>query len=484
MQIGVADARARDPNQNLARILDSLGVDINDFERLVVRQKPSRLHATSYRAQSIWPLLRSRPTPGCVPLVGRTTGRELHEVFSFTLKYSSAMPPEVVRFVKRPGIHLLRLVAIASVAIFVIFVFSSSRSFAATSHDVNIGGVTAGAPLAPGGVVWFNGFTPGTIVITAGDPTAWHWARGLRSVTSTRTLSNGSFAYDSRPAFTPAGALADMGPGKLLSPGSVFELDTGTLATGTYHYFCKIHPGMAGNLTVTAGVSTVAVTATAGWGDSVYAVQAFAPEDLTVVQGTIVQWRLANPTEPHTITGPVSGGSPAWDSSPNFNPPGRRHVDRARPRMRQRAGRPAESTRAKPSVRHNGFKPRLRSGGTDRPRGARADDGWNVLRGAPTRSRRDRGAGRERSAVAERRCAHWSGWRESDRDREGGRLPPGGRSHGRRRSLDGRGNPDHIRGIRSHPRLRHDRCRPSSQGGRPESWNPASIGALRSRAGN
>ena len=232
------------------------------------------------------------------------------------------MPPEVVRFVKRPGIHVLRLVAIASVAIFVILFFSSSRSFAATSHDVNVGGVTVGAPLAPGGVVWFNGYTPGTIVIIAGDTITWHLTGGLHTVTSTGTLSNGSFAYDSSPAFTPAGALADMGPGKLLPPGSVFELDTGTLATGTYHYFCKIHPGMAGNLTVTAGVSTVTVPATAGWGDSVYAVQAFAPGDLTVVQGTIVQWRLANPTEPHTITGPVSGGSPAWDSSPSFNPPG------------------------------------------------------------------------------------------------------------------------------------------------------------------
>src|SRR5437899_12308109 len=153
--------------------------------------------------------------------------------------------------------------------------------------------------------------------MTGGDAITWHLTGGLHTVPSTGTLSNGSLPYDSSLAFTSAEALADMGPGKLLSPGSVFELDTGTLATGTYHYFCKIHPGMAGNLTVTAGVSTVTVTATAGWGDSVYAVQAFAPEALTVVQRPLAQWRLANPTEPHTITGPVSGGSPAWDSSPN-----------------------------------------------------------------------------------------------------------------------------------------------------------------------
>src|SRR3989454_11210458 len=129
---------------------------------------------------------------------------------------------------------------------FVCPAFPSARSCPATSHDVNVGGVTVGPPLAPGGVVWFNGYAPGTIVITAGDTITWHLTGGLHTVTSTGTLSNGSFAYDSSPAFTPAGALVDMGPGKLLSPGSVVELDTGTLATGTYHYFCTIHPGMAG----------------------------------------------------------------------------------------------------------------------------------------------------------------------------------------------------------------------------------------------
>src|SRR2546427_2263663 len=54
------------------------------------------------------------------------------------------------------------------------FLFSASRSFAATTHDVYIGGVTSGAPLAPGGVVWFNGYSPGTIRITAGDTVTWH----------------------------------------------------------------------------------------------------------------------------------------------------------------------------------------------------------------------------------------------------------------------------------------------------------------------
>src|SRR2546422_7520016 len=85
------------------------------------------------------------------------------------------------------------------------FVFSASRSFAATRHDVYIGGVTAGAPLAPGGVVWFNGYSPGTIRITAGDTIKWHLVGGVHTVTSADTLSNGSFTYDSSPLFTPAG---------------------------------------------------------------------------------------------------------------------------------------------------------------------------------------------------------------------------------------------------------------------------------------
>src|SRR3989441_7971859 len=122
------------------------------------------------------------------------------------VKYRGAIPPQAVEPVRGQRVRLPRIAAVVSVAIFVIFVFSSPRSFAATSHDVNVGGVAVGAPPAPGGVVWFNGYAPGTIVITAGDTITWHPTGGLHPVTSTGTLSNGSFAYDSSPAFTPAGA--------------------------------------------------------------------------------------------------------------------------------------------------------------------------------------------------------------------------------------------------------------------------------------
>src|SRR5439155_1494410 len=76
---------------------------------------------------------------------------------------------------------------------------------------------------------------------------------GVHTVTSTALATNGSFLFDSSPLFTPEKALADMGPGKLLAPGSVYDLDTSSLALGNYTVFCKIHPGMQGNVTITLG---------------------------------------------------------------------------------------------------------------------------------------------------------------------------------------------------------------------------------------
>jgi plastocyanin len=79
---------------------------------------------------------------------------------------------------------------------------------------------------------------------------------------------------------------------------------------------------MRGNVTITGGPALQRiVNAVAGWGDHIYAVQAFAPENLTVPRGTIIRWTLMNPIEPHTITLSNSTGI-VVDSSPNFNPPG------------------------------------------------------------------------------------------------------------------------------------------------------------------
>ena len=216
-----------------------------------------------------------------------------------------------------------RVLAIVSVALLVIFVFSSSRSLAATTYQVKVGGEVMGSPLAKGGMVWYNGYEPATIVIHPGDTVVWNVTGGVHTVTSAALAADGSFRFDSSRLITPADVLADMGPGKLLPPGSIFDLDTSTLQPGKYTYFCKIHPpGMTGTLNITLGPPGPMVNVVAGWGDHLYAVQAFAPQNVTITRGTIVRWTLMNPMEPHTITGVNATGAPAWDSSPDFNPTG------------------------------------------------------------------------------------------------------------------------------------------------------------------
>src|SRR2546422_692070 len=135
------------------------------------------------------------------------------------------------------------------------FVSSASRALAATTYHVKVGGETMGPPLAPGGMVWYNGYDPASIVIHPGDTITWDAVGGVHTVTSVALATNGSFLFDSSPTFTPADALADMGPGMLLAPGSVYDLDTTGLAFGTYTVFCKIHPGMQGNVTITPSAS-------------------------------------------------------------------------------------------------------------------------------------------------------------------------------------------------------------------------------------
>jgi|GEM_PF-3407123 len=215
----------------------------------------------------------------------------------------------------------VRFVSVVVASTFVWFLALASPVSAQTTYTVKVGGEIADVSFTTG-VVWFNGYDPGTIVINPGDTVTWNTIGGAHTVTSSERLGNGSFVYDSSPLFTPEGALADIGPGRLLGPGSVFDLDTSTLAPGTYTVFCKIHPGMEGTLTITTGaVTSPIVNAIAGFGDSVFAQQAFAPADLSVPQGTTVRWTLMNPTEPHTITG-SSGATIVWDSSPDFPPPG------------------------------------------------------------------------------------------------------------------------------------------------------------------
>jgi len=224
---------------------------------------------------------------------------------------------------RRPRWLSPKILAIVCIASFLVFLLSASSSFAATTYTAKVGGEFLGPPLAPGGAVWFNGYDPGAIVIHPADTVTWTVAGGVHTVTSAAMANATVFQFDSSPLFPVEAAFADLGPGMLLPPGSVYELDTSTLAAGTYTYVCKIHP-MMGNLTVTSPPTPTPgiVNVVAGWGDHTYAVQAFAPENLAVAQGTIVRWTLTNPLEPHTITHLNTTAPRAWDSSPNFNPPG------------------------------------------------------------------------------------------------------------------------------------------------------------------
>jgi plastocyanin len=214
-----------------------------------------------------------------------------------------------------------RILVLVSAACLLLFLGLAPSATAATTHAVKVGGVFVGPPLAQGGVVWFNGYDQATIVIRPGDTVQWTLVGGLHTVTSTQMSNTTAFTFDSDADFPVAAALGDMSPGRLLPPGSVYEVDTTSLAPATYVYFCKIHDGMHGNITVTTPPTIGQVAnVVAGWGDTEYAVQAFAPENLTVSQGTIVRWTLLNPTEPHTITEDLTGGA-LWDSSPDL-PPG------------------------------------------------------------------------------------------------------------------------------------------------------------------
>lgn len=223
-----------------------------------------------------------------------------------------------------PSRLVVRMAVVVLVVSVVFFLFSAPRAVAATTHHVHVGSETpaTGANFTYG-VVWFNGYDPNAIVIHPGDTIVWDAAGGVHTVTSAATNTDGSFVFDSSPLFTVQGALDDIGPGKLLAPGTVWSLDTTTLAPGTYSYACKIHPGMMGTLTITPPVASPgSVSIVAGFGDSVVAQQAFSPSAVSVPQGTTVEWRLLNPTEPHTVTHVPAAGPPLWDSSPNFNPPG------------------------------------------------------------------------------------------------------------------------------------------------------------------
>src|SRR5437879_6911320 len=77
-----------------------------------------------------------------------------------------------------------RVLVIVSILSLLVFVFSASRALAATTYHVKVGGETMGPPLAPGGMVWYNGYDPASIVIYTGDTITWDAVGGVHTITS------------------------------------------------------------------------------------------------------------------------------------------------------------------------------------------------------------------------------------------------------------------------------------------------------------
>src|SRR5437870_5505120 len=90
-----------------------------------------------------------------------------------------------------------KVLAIISILSLLVFVFSASRALAATTYHVKVGGEIMGLPLAKGGMVWYNGYDPSSIVIHPGDTIVWDGVGGVHTVTSADVLSKGSFVCDS-----------------------------------------------------------------------------------------------------------------------------------------------------------------------------------------------------------------------------------------------------------------------------------------------
>src|SRR5437763_6472636 len=201
-----------------------------------------------------------------------------------------SIPPAMWERSRRLARVSPRILAIVAVGLVLNLLVFASGAMAAQTYQVKVGGVAVGAPLAQGGVVWFNGYDSNPIVIHVGDTVQWKLAGAIHTVTSTETKNATAWVFDSSPLFSTADALGDLSPGRLLPPGSVYENDTSFLPVGTYQYFCKIHPGMVGTLTVTAGLRLDEVAnVVAGWGDTNYAVQAFRPQSISVPRGTIIR---------------------------------------------------------------------------------------------------------------------------------------------------------------------------------------------------
>ncbi|MGQ0534971.1 MAG: cupredoxin domain-containing protein [Methanobacteriota archaeon] len=170
-------------------------------------------------------------------------------------------------------------------------------------------------------------YYPETVVVWEGDEVVWKADSGTpHTVTQSPP---GPSAFDSSPGIRPDDPTlaAWFGPGGFLMPGQSFNHTFNM--TGTFSYFCKIHPGMQATVRVVNasdgpslpipgtgagnGTRPIAVFVDAGWGSG----------DTTVV------WTNKHSAEPHTVTGalpdpsspPSATNAFPFDSSPRVGPP-------------------------------------------------------------------------------------------------------------------------------------------------------------------
>src|SRR5207249_3323121 len=212
-----------------------------------------------------------------------------------------SIPPAMWERSRRLARVSPRILAIVAVGLVLNFLVFASGAMAAQTFQVKVGGVAVGAPLAQGGVVWFNGYDSNPIVIHVGDTVQWKLAGAIHTVTSTETKNATAWVFDSSPLFPVAhpstgakstGIVWGTSPNLTLglppvmgAPGQPTVFNCTFNAEGTYTYFCKLHAykigdswvGMTGTVIVLpAAVDAVSTLSLVGYGALVLSVLALA----------------------------------------------------------------------------------------------------------------------------------------------------------------------------------------------------------------
>jgi plastocyanin len=178
----------------------------------------------------------------------------------------------------------------------------------------------------------YMSYNPSVIVIRAGDTVVWKALDGPHTVSSVNVTADGQRLFDSQPKVPfPLPAFL-FGPGGLIPPGGTYTLDTSTLSPGTYDIVCTIHTdeGMKATLTVTNETAPLGsqFNVVTGYGSVTNDMDQFVPGNITVPQGTKVNFVNLSSIEAHSVASLVtlSNGTKVvgtlFDSSPIFTPPG------------------------------------------------------------------------------------------------------------------------------------------------------------------